>query len=295
MKEATQSVANLTRERWEANAEYWVKIIREGRDRYRTELTDRAMLEAIGPCAGLRVLDAGCGEGYLARELAARGAEVVGVDASQGLIDAAEGHPDGRRGSMSFIRASVDAMPVEDAGFDLVVCNHLFSHLHDPGDAIREFGRVLRSGGRLIILTLHRASTSRTPSAGRRRACRPPATSPRGASTSASSWTGWSPPRRSPRSSVPRVLLWNAPRRRFRHRRPARAAPDGRAAAQRSLVARGLPDRALPAPDRRTALTRRITRMEGAARQWRAAPPSRSPREGRSRPTPRRPWAPSAS
>ncbi|GAA3934705.1 class I SAM-dependent methyltransferase [Actinomadura viridis] len=155
MKEATQSVANLTRERWEANAEYWVKIIREGRDRYRTELTDRAMLEAIGPCAGLRVLDAGCGEGYLARELAARGAEVVGVDASQGLIDAAEGHPDGRRGSMSFIRASVDAMPVEDAGFDLVVCNHLFSHLHDPGDAIREFGRVLRSGGRLIILTLH--------------------------------------------------------------------------------------------------------------------------------------------
>jgi 2-polyprenyl-3-methyl-5-hydroxy-6-metoxy-1,4-benzoquinol methylase len=176
--EATHTVGNLTRERWEANADYWVKIIRERRDRYRTELTDRAVLDAIGPCEGLRVLDAGCGEGYLSRRLAAMGADVVGIDVSQGLIDAAESAaatavpdtPDGldgldgldgssgrggSGGSVSFARASVDAMPVEDAGFDLVVCNHLFSHLQDPADAIGEFGRVLKSGGRLVILTLH--------------------------------------------------------------------------------------------------------------------------------------------
>ncbi|MFC5750571.1 class I SAM-dependent methyltransferase [Actinomadura rugatobispora] len=153
MDETTRTVAQLTRERWEANAEYWVKIIREGRDRYRTELTDQAVLDAIGPCAGLRVLDAGCGEGYLSRTLSARGAEVVGIDAAQGLIDAASAHPDGR--AVSYHRASVDAMPVEDASFDLVVCNHLFSHLQDPADAVGEFARVLRSGGRLVVLTLH--------------------------------------------------------------------------------------------------------------------------------------------
>ena len=151
----TRTVANLTRERWEANAEYWVKVIRERRDRYRTELTDQAVLDAIGPCAGQRVLDAGCGEGYLARRLAALGADVVGIDACQGLIDAAEGLPPERPGSLSFTRASVDAIPAGDGYFDLVVCNHLFSHLQDPADAIHEFGRVLRSGGRLIILTLH--------------------------------------------------------------------------------------------------------------------------------------------
>lgn len=161
MEETAEAIANLTRERWEANADYWVKVIREGRDRYRTELTDAAMLDAVGPCAGLRVLDAGCGEGYIARTLAAEGADVVGVDACQGLIDAARDvagaavPATGIGGSLSFTRASVDALPVEDGGFDLVVCNHLFSHLQDPSRAIAEFGRVLRSGGRLISLTLH--------------------------------------------------------------------------------------------------------------------------------------------
>jgi 2-polyprenyl-3-methyl-5-hydroxy-6-metoxy-1,4-benzoquinol methylase len=155
VKDVTREAAHLTRERWEVNAEYWVKIIREHRDRYRIELTDAAMLDAIGPCAGLRILDAGCGEGYLARKLASMGADVVGVDVCEGLIDAADGVPPGPGGSLSFTRASVEAMPLDDAGFDLVVCNHLFSHLQDPADAIREFGRVLKSGGRLIALTLH--------------------------------------------------------------------------------------------------------------------------------------------
>ncbi|WP_165495273.1 class I SAM-dependent methyltransferase [Actinomadura roseirufa] len=132
-----------------------MRIIREERDRYRTELTDAAVLEAIGPCDGLRVLDAGCGEGYLSRTLAARGAHVVGVDAAQGLIDAAAGTPAPGPGSVTFTRASVAALPGPDAEFDLVVCNHLFSHLHDPGTAVAEFGRVLKSGGRLVILTLH--------------------------------------------------------------------------------------------------------------------------------------------
>lgn len=166
VNDASRAVVNLTRERWEANAEYWVKVIRERRDRYRTDLTDRALLDAIGPVEGLRVLDAGCGEGYLARTLASAGADVLGVDSCEGLIDAAKnygphapgapGGPDGPdAGTASFACASVDAMPLEDASFDLVVCNHLFSHLPDPTGAIHEFGRVLRGGGRLVILTLH--------------------------------------------------------------------------------------------------------------------------------------------
>ncbi|HEY8480342.1 MAG TPA: class I SAM-dependent methyltransferase [Spirillospora sp.] len=146
-------MANLTRQRWEANAQYWVKIIREGRDRYRTELTDAAVLDAIGPCEGLRVLDAGCGEGYLSRTLAARGADVTGVDVSQGLIDAAAAHPEAQ--AITFVRASVDDLPFDDDAFDLIVCNHLFSHLADPSGALGEFSRVLRSGGRLVLLTLH--------------------------------------------------------------------------------------------------------------------------------------------
>jgi SAM-dependent methyltransferase len=99
---------------------------------------------------GQKVLDAGCGEGHMARNLTALGAD-VGVDACRGLVEAARRFPPGG----SFVCGSVDALPLDDAVFDLVVCNHLFSHLHDPAGAIREFGRVLRSGGRLVILTLH--------------------------------------------------------------------------------------------------------------------------------------------
>lgn len=155
MGKTSQAVADLTRERWETNAKYWTKIIRERRDRYRTELTDAAILEAIGSCAGRKVLDAGCGEGYLARTLAGQGADVVGVDVSGGLIGVAGRCPADGTGSVSYAHASVEALPVRDNVFDLVVGNHLFSHLPDPRWAVREFGRVLKRGGRLIFLTLH--------------------------------------------------------------------------------------------------------------------------------------------
>src|ERR1700734_3091793 len=75
--------------RWDANASFWVQIIREHRDKYRNELTDPAMLRAIGDPEGLDVLDAGCGEGYLSRILASQGATVTGIDFSANLIEAA--------------------------------------------------------------------------------------------------------------------------------------------------------------------------------------------------------------
>src|SRR5580704_14865630 len=75
--------------RWDTNASFWVQIIREHRDQYRNELTDPAMLKAVGKPARLAVLDAGCGEGYLSRILARNGATVTGVDSSTKLIEAA--------------------------------------------------------------------------------------------------------------------------------------------------------------------------------------------------------------
>ncbi len=62
-------MTTISRDRssYSANAEYWTLIIRDGLDRYRTGLTNTAMLEAAGDVTGLSVLDAGCGEGYLAR------------------------------------------------------------------------------------------------------------------------------------------------------------------------------------------------------------------------------------
>ncbi len=140
---------------WETNASYWATIIRENRDKYRTGLTDPAMLKAIGSAKGLRILDAGCGEGYLARLLARQGATVTGIDLSAGLIEAAMAKNEQEGLSISFDIGSVYALPYPDGTFDLVTCNHVINDLEDPTEPIREFGRVLRSGGRLVILMLH--------------------------------------------------------------------------------------------------------------------------------------------
>jgi 2-polyprenyl-3-methyl-5-hydroxy-6-metoxy-1,4-benzoquinol methylase len=141
--------------RWDINASFWVQIIREQRDRYRSELTDPALLKSIGEPAGLSILDAGCGEGYLSRILARKGATVTGVDSGAKLIEAARAQNLADELSISFDVASVDELPYSDNMFNLVVCNHLMNDLYDPSKPISEFARVLRSGGRLIILMLH--------------------------------------------------------------------------------------------------------------------------------------------
>ena len=137
------------------NADFWVKIIREGLDPYRTELTDAAVLNAIGDCAGLRVLDGGCGEGYMSRLLAQRGARVVGIDTSDSLIESASTHSDVDSLDLTYYVASLENIPEHDDSFDVAVCNHVLSDVSDPAAAFQELGRVLRPGGRLVVLMLH--------------------------------------------------------------------------------------------------------------------------------------------
>jgi len=140
---------------WDENAAFWVQIIRERRDRYRTELTDKAVHEAISSCDGLSVLDAGCGEGYMAREIARRGAkQVVGIDTSRPLIEAAQATTPEQTG-LSFKVGDVGHLPFPDGMFGVVLANHLMNDLAGISEPIQEFARVLRPTGRLVILMLH--------------------------------------------------------------------------------------------------------------------------------------------
>jgi ubiquinone/menaquinone biosynthesis C-methylase UbiE len=143
------------RDTYAQNSEFWVTIIRRGLDRYRTELTDAAVLKAIGSCDGLTVLDGGCGEGYFSRYLAVRGATAFGIDTSGTLVAAAEQESERLGLGIRYQVASLEAIPYVENQFDIVVCNHVMSDLTNPEAALKEIGRVTKSGGKLVLLMLH--------------------------------------------------------------------------------------------------------------------------------------------
>src|SRR5438445_12367323 len=80
---------------WEVNARDWGDLIEQQGDPWREHVLTPSIQRVLGPAAGLRWLDAGCGEGIYARLLAAGGARVVGVDCAPGLIARAEAQEQG--------------------------------------------------------------------------------------------------------------------------------------------------------------------------------------------------------
>ncbi|OXR45781.1 putative S-adenosylmethionine-dependent methyltransferase [Nocardia cerradoensis] len=145
-----------------ANAEFWIRIVRDDLDPYRSGLTDPALLALIGDCAGLHILDAGCGEGCLTRELITRGAGFVdGVDTCAEFVAAAASHPAHDPARARFRQADVAALPLPDDSVDLVVASRLPHGLSDPGRRFVEFARVVRPAGRLVMVTMHRATALR--------------------------------------------------------------------------------------------------------------------------------------
>lgn len=99
----------------------------------------------------LRLLDAGVGRGRTLRYLAPTGAaarfSAVGIDLDPRVRERVH---DAARWRL--LRADLDRpLPFRDAAFDVVVCEQVLEHLHDPHDALREMVRCLRPGGLLIV------------------------------------------------------------------------------------------------------------------------------------------------
>ncbi|HEU4665260.1 MAG TPA: class I SAM-dependent methyltransferase [Dokdonella sp.] len=137
---------------WQANAQAWTRAVREGRIASRRAGTDAAIVDALLASGARRVFDLGCGEGWLARALAAHGCDVVGVDASAALVEAARGLGGVRYACASY--AGLVANPGAFGIFDAVVFNFalLDADLVAPLAAARA---CLQPHGRLFVQTLH--------------------------------------------------------------------------------------------------------------------------------------------
>lgn len=140
---------------WDHSASGWLEAMGSEGDLTRRYVTDAPMLAAL-PQVG-RMLDVGCGEGRFCRMAAERGLDVVGLDPTVSLLDRARAlHPSGR-----YIEGSAEALPFGDASFDVVVFYMTLIDIPDFRAALAEAVRVLRSGGRLLIVNLHPYVTAR--------------------------------------------------------------------------------------------------------------------------------------
>ncbi len=139
-------------ESWHRNAAPWTAAVREGRIESRRLVTDAAVIEAVMSTAPRTVLDIGCGEGWLARALAARGVAVTGVDAVPELVAQARAAGGGDFHTLSYEQLANGALSM---CVDAAVCNFSLIGKESVEALFAALPALLNPGGALVVQTLH--------------------------------------------------------------------------------------------------------------------------------------------
>ena len=103
----------------------------------------------------LDVADLGCGEGYLTVETARWARQVTAVDRSTGVLARAKALADRKRlTNITWKKGELEKLPIEDGTMDVALLSQALHHAAEPSRALEEAARVLKPGGRLLILDL---------------------------------------------------------------------------------------------------------------------------------------------
>ena len=112
---------------------------------------------ACGGLAGRRVVDIGCGGGILAESMAARGAEVVGIDLAEKPLGVARLHRLESGVAVDYRLVAAEALAREDpASFDVVTCMEMLEHVPDPASTIGACAALAKPGGCVVVSTINR-------------------------------------------------------------------------------------------------------------------------------------------
>lgn len=109
---------------------------------------------------GLRILDLGCGGGFVAEELARRGARVVGVDPALPLLAVARRHAAENSLNIDYRAGTGEQIPAQDGEFDAVVCVDVLEHVGSVPAVLQEIRRVLKPNGLFLYDTINRTMFS---------------------------------------------------------------------------------------------------------------------------------------
>lgn len=140
---------------WHANAPNWVVAVRDGQIESRRRVTDQAIIDAVLSREPRSVLDIGCGEGWLARALAARDIAVIGIDAVATLVDAARSAGGGDFRVMTYAQLGAGELA---ASVDTIVCNFALFGNASVRDLLETVPSLLNANGVFVIQTLHPVS-----------------------------------------------------------------------------------------------------------------------------------------
>lgn len=139
-------------ESWGINALQWTAAVREGQIESRKQITDQAIIDAVISRLPRSVLDIGCGEGWLVRELAARKMHVVGTDVVQRLVEEARRAGGGDFRVLSYEEIAAGKLNVS---VDVVVCNFALLGKESVEGVFRAIPSLLNSHGTFVVQTLH--------------------------------------------------------------------------------------------------------------------------------------------
>jgi len=147
-----------TRRAWNENAAFWDQRMGEGNDFFEV-LVWPATERLLAPRAGEQVLDIACGNGLTCRRLAAIGAEVVGLDFAEAMIEHARARTTEHTERITYlVRDATDEAALLALGtgrFDAALCNMALFDMAEIEPLFRALRRLLRPGGRFVFSVLH--------------------------------------------------------------------------------------------------------------------------------------------
>jgi 2-polyprenyl-6-hydroxyphenyl methylase/3-demethylubiquinone-9 3-methyltransferase len=144
---------------WDEDA--WLNLLRTSmnpaRFGYLREAVAGHGLDPVGATA----LDVGCGGGLLAEEVTRLGFRITGVDPSGPSLATAREHAKSAGLQIEYVEGRGEALPVEDASFDLAYCCDVLEHVDDVPAVLREIRRALKPGGLFVYDTVNRTPISK--------------------------------------------------------------------------------------------------------------------------------------
>lgn len=145
-------VKEMIRQRWNRRADTFDRSPGHGIHSRREKDAWVSLFKQVLGEERLEILDVGTGTGVIALLLAELGHRVTGVDIAEQMVHQAREKAEKQKLAVDFRVSDAEALPFENSSYDVVINRHVVWSLPDPAKAMAEWKRVLRPGGKLIII-----------------------------------------------------------------------------------------------------------------------------------------------